>query len=99
MITCWIHYRLDPHAIEDFRTYATTWPPIIERCGGRLVGYYLPEEGANDVAIALIDFEGLAEYEAYRARLAEDPEARENVAFARKTRCILAESRSFLQKV
>lgn len=99
MITCWIHYRLDPYAIDDFRTYAATWPPIIERCGGRLVGYFLPKEGANDVAIALIDFDGLAEYQAYRARLAEDPEARENVALARKTRCILAESRSFLEKV
>lgn len=98
LLTCYIHYTLDPHAVDDFRTYATTWPPIIERCGGRLTGYYLPKEGANNVAIALIDFDTLADYEAYRARLAADPEAQENVAFARRTRCILVESRSFLQK-
>src|SRR5215472_13370295 len=77
MITCVIQYALDPHAMEDFEKYATTWPPIIERCGGELTGYYLPREGANDWAIALIDFESLPEmsraYEQYRARLAADP--------------------------
>ena len=97
MITCVIQYTLDPHAIEDFEKYATTWPPIIKRCGGELTGYYLPKEGANDWAVALIDFESLPEmsraYEQDRARLAVlisgDPEAR----------AILAERRSFLRKV
>jgi NIPSNAP len=42
MITCVIQYTLDPHAIEDFEKYATTWPPIIARCGGELTGYYRP---------------------------------------------------------
>jgi NIPSNAP len=99
MITCVIQYTLDPHAIEDFEKYATTWPPIIARCGGELTGYYLPKEGANDWAVALIDFESLAAYEQYRARLAADPEAQANVAFVRETRAILAERRSFLRKV
>jgi len=99
MITCVIQYTLDPHAIEDFEKYAATWPPIIERCGGELTGYYLPKEGANDWAIALIDFESLAAYEAYRTRLAADPEAQANVAFIRQARAIAAERRSFLRKV
>jgi uncharacterized protein (DUF1330 family) len=99
MITCVIQYTLDPHQIEDFEKYATTWPPIIERCGGRLTGYYLPKEGANDFALALIDFDSLATYEQYRARLAADPDARANVQHARDSRCILAERRSFLRKV
>jgi uncharacterized protein (DUF1330 family) len=99
MITCVIQYTLDPHRIEDFEKYATTWPPIIERCGGALTGYYLPKEGANDFAIALIDFESLAAYEQYRARLAADPEAQANRQHAQDTRCILAERRSFLRKV
>ena len=103
MITCAIQYTVDPHAIEDFEKYAATWPPIIERCGGELTGYYLPKEGANDWAIALIDFESLPgmnrAYEQYRARLAADPEAQANVAFVRKARAILAERRSFLRKV
>ena len=103
MITCVIQYALDPHAIEEFEKYATTWPPVIERCGGRLTGYYLPKEGANDFALALIDFDSLPEmssaYEQYRARLAADPDARANVAAVRAARAILAERRSFLRKV
>lgn len=99
MITCCIQYTLDPHRIEDFEKYATTWPPIIERCGGELIGYFLPKEGANNFAIALINFESLATYEQYRARLAADPDAKANVAHARETRCILVEDRSFLRKV
>ena len=99
MITCVIQYTLDPHRIEDFEKYATAWPPVIERCGGSLVGYYLPKEGANDYAVALIDFESLAAYETYRARLAADPEAQANLVFARQTECIQAERRSFLRKV
>ena len=72
---------------------------IIQRCGGMLTGYYLPKEGANDYAIALIDFESLAAYELYRTRLAADPDAQANRQHAQDTRCILAERRSFLRKV
>jgi hypothetical protein len=99
MITCCIQYTLDPHRIDDFERYATTWPPIIERCGGQLVGYWLPKEGANDFALAMISFESLAAYEQYREKLAADPDAKANVAHARETRCILAERRSFLRPV
>jgi len=99
MITCVIQYTLDPHGIAEFEKYATTWPAIIDRCGGRLTGYYLPKEGANDWALALIDFDSLAAYEQYRARLAADPEAQANVSFVRESRSILAERRSFLRKV
>ena len=99
MITCVIQYTLDSHRIDDFEKYATTWPSIIERCGGHLTGYYLPHEGANDFAIALIDFESLAAYEQYRARLAVDPEAQANRQHALETCCISAERRSFLRKV
>jgi hypothetical protein len=99
MITCVIQYTLDPHAIEDFEKYATTWPPIIKRCGGELTGFYLPKEGANDFAIALIDFESLAAYEQYRVRLAADPGAQANVEAVRAARAVLAERRSFLRKV
>jgi uncharacterized protein (DUF1330 family) len=99
MITCCIQYTLSPHRLEDFERYASAWPPIIERCGGRLIGYFLPQEGANNFALALIDFDSLADYEAYRRRLAEDPDARDNLAYARKTECIQVEQRSFLRKI
>jgi hypothetical protein len=55
MITCCIRYTLDPHRRFDFEEYARRWPPIIKRCGGDLVGYFLPKEGANNFALALID--------------------------------------------
>lgn len=99
MITCCIQYTLDPFRVDDFEKYATTWPPIIQRCGGALVGYYLPKEGANDYAVALINFGSLADYERYRELLAADPDAKANLAHARDTRCIVAESRSFLRPV
>jgi hypothetical protein len=99
MITCCIQYTLDPHRVEDFERYATTWPPIIERCGGDLLGYFLPKEGANDFALAMIGFDSLAAYERYREKLAADEDARANIADARETRCIRAERRSFLRPV
>jgi hypothetical protein len=99
MITCCIQYTLNPHRVDDFERYATAWPPIIERCGGQLIGYFLPKEGANNFALALINFDSLADYEAYRSQLAEDPDARENLADARKTECIQVEQRSFLRKI
>ena len=98
VITCVIQYTLDPHRIDDFEDYAKRWPPIIERCGGKLNGYFLPKEGANNFALALIDFESLSEYEEYRRRLVADPEAQLNFADARQSRCILVESRSFLRR-
>ena len=88
MITCCIRYTLDPHRIADFERYATTWPPIIARCGGALVGYFLPKEGPNNFAVAMIEFDSLAAYERYREALRADPEARENFEHAMRTKCI-----------
>jgi len=99
MITCVIQYTLDPRRIADFEAYAKAWPPIIERCGGQLVGYYLPKEGANNFALALIDFASLADYERYRENLAADPDAQANFARGMASGCMLAESRSFLRRV
>jgi hypothetical protein len=97
MITCCIRYTLDPHRLADFEEYAKRWPPIIRRCGGDLLGYWLPKEGANNFALALVNFDSLAAYEAYRAKLAADEEGRENFAHALRTRCILVEERQFLR--
>ena len=99
MITCCIQYTLDPSKVALFEQYAARWPPIIERCGGELLGYYLPKEGANNFALALIDFPSLADYEIYRERLAADADAKQNVADSNESGCILVESRSFLRRV
>jgi hypothetical protein len=98
-LTCVIRYRIDPFQREAFRKYAENWGRIIPRCGGRLVGYFLPYEGTNDVAWGLIAFESLAAYEAYRARLRTDEEARENFAMAQSMRFIVREERNFVEAV
>ena len=98
MIVLCIRYTLDPHQLADFEDYAAHWPPVIARCGGNLLGYFLPKEGANNVALALIEFPSLAEYERYRSRLREDPDAQANVSRANAARCILVEERSFFRR-
>jgi NIPSNAP len=98
-IACLIRYQIDPFQREAFRAYAEAWGRIIPRCGGALVGYFLPHEGTNDVAWGLIAFESLAAYEAYRARLKADPEGRANFAAAQSARFILREERTFVEAV
>ena len=99
MITCVIRYQIDPFQRDEFRTYAENWGRIIPRCGGHLVGYFLPYEGTNDVAWGLIAFESLAAYETYRARLRSDDEALANFAMAQNKRIILREERNFVEVV
>ena len=99
MITCIIRYQIDPFQRDEFQTYAENWGRIIPRCGGDLIGYFLPHEGTNDIAWGLIAFESLAAYETYRARLRSDSEARENFALAQSKRIILREERNFVQVV
>jgi hypothetical protein len=98
-ITCFIRYQIDPFQRDAFKQYAENWGRIIPRCGGHLVGYFLPYEGTNDVAWGLIAFDSLASYERYKARLKSDPEARENLAMAQAKRIILREERNFVEIV
>ena len=99
MITCFIRYEIDPFQREAFADYARRWGHIIPRCGGHLLGYFLPHEGSNYEAWGLIGFESLAAYEAYRARLRADPDGRANFALAQDKRFILREERTFTQGV
>jgi hypothetical protein len=98
-ITCFIRYEIDPFQRDAFKTYAEAWGRIIPKCGGDLIGYFLPHEGTNNVAFGVIAFESLAAYEAYRARLKADEEGRANFAFAQERRLILREERTFLENV
>jgi len=98
-ITCFIRYQIDPFQRDAFKQYAENWGRIIPRCGGHLVGYFLPHEGTNDIAWGLIAFDSLASYERYKSRLKSDPEARENFAMAQTKRLILREERNFVEIV
>ncbi len=98
-IACFIRYQIDPFQRDAFKMYAETWGRVIPRCGGHLIGYFLPHEGTNDVAWGLIAFDSLASYEKYKARLKSDPEARENFLAAQTKRFILREERNFVEVV
>jgi NIPSNAP len=96
-VTVFIRYQIDPFKRAMFETYARRWMTI--KCGGKLSGYWMPHEGTNNIAFALISFENLAAYEMYRARLRADDEGMANFNFAEENRFILAEERTFLRKV
>ena len=98
-ITCVIRYEIDPYQRDAFKKYAENWGRIIPRCGGHLVGYFLPHEGTNYVGWGLIAFDSLASYEAYRARLRSDPEARANFDMAQAKKFIVREERNFVEVV
>ena len=98
-IICHICYQIDPFQRDGFEEYARTWLRVIPECGGDLLGYFMPHEGTNDVAHAMIGFDSLAAYEAYRARLRQDPAARANFDYAQTERFILRETRTFLEQV
>jgi len=98
-VTCCIRYVLDPFKRDEFEKYAQAWGRIIPRCGGDLLGYFMPHEGTNTIALAMISFDSLAAYEAYRARIKADPEGKANFAFAQKEKFILSEERTFLRPV
>jgi hypothetical protein len=101
MITLCIRYTLDSAKLAEFEAYARGLAGPAERCGGRIAGYYLPTKfaGPTNFALALIDFQNLAAYEQYRAKLAADPEHTEAAQRAAKAGCILVEDRSFLARV
>lgn len=99
MITCFIRYEIDPWRADAFEQYARNWGEAIPRCGAALIGYFAPHEGSATTAYGLYDIEDLAAYQAYRARLRDDPLGRENFDFATRERFIRREDRIFLRKV
>ena len=99
MVTCYLRYVVDPYQVAAFEEYGRRWIALIQRYGGVHHGYFLPHEGTNNIAWALISFASLADYEAYRARIKADDKGGANFAFARRQRFILSEERTFLKKV
>ena len=97
MLTCVIRYRIDPAKKALFQRYARNWGQAIPRCGAELIGYYAPHEGSSTLAYGIYNIPSLAEYEAYRARLAADPLGRENYEFAQAEKFILREDRTWLK--
>ena len=99
MITCFLKYEVEADKIADFEVYAKMWIPLVEKFGGKHHGYFLPSEGANDIAYALFSFPGLAEYEEYRRKAATDAECRKAMDFYHETKCFRRYERSFMRPV
>jgi hypothetical protein len=75
------------------------WIPLVEKLGGTHHGYFMPSEGASNVALALFTFPSLAEYEQYRKRAATDPECQAAMRYYEETKCFLSFERSFFRPV
>ncbi len=99
MITCYIKYIIDPNKLEEFEHYAKLWIPLVNKFGGQHHGYFLPSEGANNIAYALFSFASLAEYEVYRQHSFQDAECLSAFEYAKTTQCIVSYERSFLRPV
>lgn len=99
MITCYLRYVIDPDKLAEFEHYGRLWIPLVERFGGTHHGYFLPSEGANNIALALFSFPSLAAYEVYRQQSFQDAECQAAFRYAKETRCIVSYERSFFRPV
>lgn len=99
MLTCIIRYHIDPTKRAQFSEYARNWGTAIPRCGADLVGYFAPHEGSSTLAYGIYHVKSLADYETYRARLADDPLGRRNYDFAQREKFLLREDRTWLKLV
>ncbi|CAB3631456.1 MAG: NIPSNAP family protein [Achromobacter pulmonis] len=99
MVTCYLRYVIDPSRLKEFEAYGKMWIVLVEKFGGTHHGYFLPSEGANNIALALFTFPSLAEYERYRQQSMADPQCQAAFQYAEDTRCILSYERSFFRPV
>lgn len=99
MITCYLKYIIDPYKVQEFEIYAEMWIPLVNKFGGNHHGYFLPHEGANNIAVALFSFPSLAEYETYREKIKTDPDCQKAFRHAEQSRCIISFERNFMKPV
>jgi hypothetical protein len=99
MITCHLTYEIDPEQIEAFERFARRWITLVNRSGGRHHGYFLPAEGASDIAYAAFSFPSLAAYEEYRAKFGVDPDFVAADRIREQSRCVRRHERTFLRPV
>jgi len=99
MVTCHLTYEIDPRQIEAFERFGRRWIALVERSGGTHHGYFLPSEGASDIALATFSFPSFAAYEEYRRRARDDAGAAEALALQARTKCFLRYDRTFFRPV
>ena len=99
MITCYLRYVIDPFKLNEFERYGRIWIPLVQKFGGKHHGYFLPSEGASNIALAMFTFPSLALYEDYRIKSLQDPACQAALKYAEETRCIVSYERSFFRPV
>lgn len=99
MVTCYLRYVVDPFKLREFETYGKMWIPLVEKFGGKHHGYFMPHEGANNIALALFSFPSLAAYETYRTGAATDSECQAAMRYYQETKCFVSYERSFMRPV
>jgi hypothetical protein len=101
MITLCIRYTFDASKVQDYKKYAEVEQPVIERCGGTIVGYFGPTEfaGATNEALGLIELPSVAAYARYRDMLDNDPEHKANVERLTRSGAQVSIHRSLLERI
>jgi hypothetical protein len=99
MVTCYLRYIIDPLKLKEFERYGRAWIALVEKLGGRHHGYFLPSEGASNVALALFTFPSLSLYDEYRSMSFQDPECQAAFRYAERTRCLLSYERTFFRPI
>jgi uncharacterized protein (DUF1330 family) len=97
VITCVVHYTIDPKKIDAFEQFARAWMELVNKHGGIHHGYFLPSEGSSDTALALFTFDSLAAYEVYRLRFDSDPEFIEANRIRDESGCVIRYERTFMR--
>lgn len=96
-VTCHVRYEIDPSQLAAFERFAKRWIALVERSGGHHHGYFLPSEGASDVAHALFTFPSFAAYEEYRQGFGHDPDFVAADRIREDSGCVVRYERSFLR--
>jgi hypothetical protein len=101
VLTLSIRYVINPNRFSDFKTYVDAEMEPIRRSGGMNIQYFLPTDfaGATNEALGLVDFNSLAEYERYRAALADDGGHKTNVEQLQCSGAVLSMNRSIIRRV
>jgi len=99
MVTCYLKYIIDPAKLSTFEQYGKIWIRLVEKFGGKHHGYFMPSEGASNVALARFTFPSLASYEDYRQRSFEDAECQAAFALAEREKFIVSYERSFFRPI
>lgn len=99
MITCYVRYTIDPHKLDAFEAYARAWIPIVNSMGGTHHGYFLPDEGNDNIAVALFTFPSLADFKTYARNRENDPRCKAAFAIAETTNCILQHDWQFMRPI